>query len=322
MSMRQTPRAALCAALLPLLALCADCNGCGRSAASEPAGPAHGVAARTSGEPIAPTPSNPALQVPAAQTHEVASLAPGERRPLLIFLHGLGASGKALFDGLRLAEFGARERVFVLAPDGSQDHSGRRFWNAGAACCNLDRSDIDDVARIAALIDTWRARPDVDRARVYVVGHSNGGFMTERLVCALGDRIAAAASLAGAAPPVDLPCPRSSPLALLEVHGDADKIVRYTGGTVFDSADLAPFPAIPQGFRDWAKRLGCNGEPQGAPALDLDPLLPGAETRVDQYRACASGSVELWTVHGGAHLVGLDAQGFQSIWQFLAAHHG
>jgi len=261
------------------------------------------------------------LIVPAAQIFQPSALAKGERRPLLIFLHGLGASGKTAFDVLHLAAFGARERVFVVAPDGSVDRQKRQFWNAGDACCNFDRRDIDDVARLSQLIDAWRARPDVDSNRIYVTGHSNGGFMTERLACALGDRITAAASLAGAAPPMTQACTASKKLALLEVHGDADDVVRYAGGTVFDSAALAPFPGLQQGFRDWSKRLGCTGAAQSGADRDLDPRLPDAETRVERFTNCASGSVELWTVRGGNHYVGTGQQAFEAIWQFLSAHH-
>src|SRR6478609_10192904 len=110
------------------------------------------------------------LIVPAAQIYQPSGLAPGERRPLLIFLHGLGASGKTAFEVLHLEAFGARERVFVVAPDGSVDRQKRQFWNAGSACCNFDRREIDDVARLSQLIDTWRAGPDVDSSRIYVMG--------------------------------------------------------------------------------------------------------------------------------------------------------
>jgi polyhydroxybutyrate depolymerase len=265
--------------------------------------------------------ASPPLVVPAAQSYQPSGLAKGERRPLLIFLHGLGASGKSAFDALHLAAFGARERVFVVAPDGSVDRQTRQFWNAGDACCNFDRRDIDDVARLSQLIDAWRARPDVDSGRIYVMGHSNGGFMTERLACALGDRIAAAASLAGAAPPMTQACTARKKLALLEVHGDADDIVRYAGGSVFDSAALAPFPGTQQGFRDWSKRLGCKGAQESGPDRDLDPRLADAETRVERFTNCAFGSVELWTVRGGDHYVGTGQPAFEAIWQFLSTHH-
>jgi polyhydroxybutyrate depolymerase len=283
---------------------------------------AQGGAAEPPATATAPKPlATPELVVPESQIYRVPDIHPGERRPLLIFLHGLGASGKTAFDVLHLAELGARERIFVLAPDGDVDHQKRRFWNAGPSCSNFDRAPVDDVARLTALIDQWRARPDVDPARVYLTGHSNGGFMTERLACSLGQRIAAAASLSGAAPASESECAPSAPLALLEVHGDADAIVHYAGGSVFDSPALAAHPAIEQGFRDWAKRFGCTGEPKSGPDLDLDSRLPGAETRVEQYPSCARGSVALWTVRGGSHYVGTGTQAFEAVWRFLSAHH-
>jgi polyhydroxybutyrate depolymerase len=285
------------------------------SAPTRPGAP--GVAAPSVAPTLPTTPTTAELGIPAAQIYQPRGLEPGQRRPLLIFLHGLGASGKIAFDMLNLAAFGARERVFVLAPDGKLDRERRQFWNAGSACCNFDRKDVDDVARLGRLIDTWRARPDVDSSRIYVMGHSNGGFMTERLVCALGDRITAAASMAGAAPPVELACTPTRSLALLEVHGDKDVIVRYEGGTVFDSPELSAFPGIEQGFRDWGKRLGCTGAPLPGPDRDLDARLLGSETRVQRYTSCALGSVELWTVRGGNHYVGTGQQAFEAIWQFL-----
>ena len=312
-------------ASLFLLAACdrtTSPNAATRAAkAAEVASSVRAPAATSSSGTASSAASEVPLTVPAAQTYQPSGLSPGERRPLLIFLHGLGSSGKLAFDVLHLADFGARERVFVLAPDGSVDRQKRQFWNAGAACCNFDHQPIDDLARIGRLIDTWRARPDIDSTRIYVTGHSNGGFMTERLACALGDRISAAASLAGAAPPSEQSCAPTKSLSLLEVHGDADEIVRYGGGSVFDSAELARFPSTQQGFRDWARRLGCTGPALAAPDRDLDWRLPGAETRVERYTRCASGSVELWTVRGGNHYVGMGQQAFEAIWQFLSAHH-
>ncbi|MET0790581.1 MAG: alpha/beta fold hydrolase, partial [Polyangiaceae bacterium] len=269
--------------------------------------------------PSAPTRGVAGPGIPPTEVYEVSGLAPGERRPLLVVLHGLGGSGHSMFEALRLAEFGARERVFVVAPDGTLDQRGRRFWNAGDACCNFEHRAVDDVARLRNLIDLWRARPDIDPKRVYVMGHSNGGFMTERMACELGERISGAVSLAGAAPPMDLPCPRSGSLQLLAVHGDADVIVRYEGGTVFDSPLPAAFPSATQGFKDWAKRQGCTGTPLHLPDVDVEEWLPGAETTALQYRNCTSGSVTLWTVRSGDHSVGTDPHALAVIWGFLSA---
>jgi polyhydroxybutyrate depolymerase len=55
-------------------------------------------------------------------------------RPLLVFLHGLGGSGKALVDGLDLRERAAELGFAFIAPEGQLDYSGRRFWNASPSC--------------------------------------------------------------------------------------------------------------------------------------------------------------------------------------------
>jgi polyhydroxybutyrate depolymerase len=242
---------------------------------------------------------------PTVHVLPVANLARGERRPLLLFLHGLGGSGaEALADpGLRaIAE---RGRMVLVAPDGTTDRAGRRFWNAGGACCNLDGKAVDDLARLEALIDHWRQRPDIDPARVYVVGFSNGGFMAHRLACWMDDRLAAVVSIGGAGRDREEACTAVSSIAVAEVHGDADPIVPYQGGRVFGNRALDPFPSAPQTIRDWADRLGCL--PRAKPkvtTLDLDPRLLGAETTIESYAGCPHGSAELWTVHGGSHRLG------------------
>jgi polyhydroxybutyrate depolymerase len=243
---------------------------------------------------------------------------PGERRPLLIFLHGLGGSGAEALANPTLRALAEEGRMVVVAPDGTLDRQGRRFWNAGPACCNFDGKAVNDVARLEALIAHWLERPEIDPARVYVVGFSNGGFMAHRLACFMDDRLAAVVSIGGAGRGRDEPCAPASPIAVLEVHGDADPIVRYDGGRVFNDRALDPHPAAAETFHDWAARLGCAGAPKVTVA-DLDPRLPGTETKIESYADCPLGAVELWTVHGGGHQV-MTPTLLARVGEFLAAH--
>ena len=52
---------------------------------------------------------------------------------------------------------------------------------------------------------------------------------------------------------------------------------------------------------------------------DLDPRLPGAETRIESHPDCPGGATELWTVHGGGHQVMTPAL-LARVGEFLAAH--
>ena len=269
--------------------------GCqrGRGGATTPAVPATTESQRRDAPPpplLSALP--PRLPLP-AEVVQPSPVVPGERLPLLIFLHGLGGSGTQLFRFLDLERFGRQQRVIVIAPDGTRDRSGRPFWNAGPACCNIDGVAVDDVARLGALIDQWRARPDVDPRRVYVAGFSNGGFMAHRLACAIGERLAAVASISGAGPEPDEDCPgAATAIGVLEVHGDNDGVVSDRGGRVFDEPTLSPYPSARAAMAGWARRMGCRAHPD-----ETATALHGTA----RFRGCARGGVELWTIHGGDH---------------------
>jgi polyhydroxybutyrate depolymerase len=252
----------------------------------------------------------------------VADRAPGERLPLLLYLHGLGGSGAEALASPELRALAQRHRMVLVAPDGNLDREGRRFWNAGGACCNFDGKAVNDVARLEALIYHWTQRPEIDPARVYIVGFSNGGFMAHRLACYMDDRLAAIVSIGGAGRAPEEACAPVSTIAVLEIHGDADPIVRYGGGRVLDNRAADPHPSAPETFQNWAERLGCLTETKTKEktiAVDLDPRLPGAETTIAGYADCPHGSVQLWTVRGGGHQVATPAM-LARVGDFLVSH--
>jgi polyhydroxybutyrate depolymerase len=241
---------------------------------------------------------------------------PQNRRPLLVFLHGLGATGKLAFDVLGLASFGKRRALFVVAPTGDVDRAQRAYWNAHPACCDFDGQGIDHTRRIRRLIDELEAAYPIDPKRVFVIGFSNGGFFAHRLACLLADKLAGVVSVAGAGPDPSLPCVVPKHLRVLEIHGDADKTVFYEGGTLFDRPG-ATYASATSTFEDWAARLGCTGPAADTGARDLEPKLPGDETDTREYRDCTRGSVALWTVHGGSHLIATRSAALEQAWQYV-----
>jgi polyhydroxybutyrate depolymerase len=88
---------------------------------------------------------------------------------------------------------------------------------------------IDDVAFIAKLIDDVSSLYSVDAERIYVVRHSNGGFMAHRLACDLSDRITAIVSIGGAQWLDRAQCAPTSSVAVLELHGLSDENVKIRG---------------------------------------------------------------------------------------------
>ena len=241
---------------------------------------------------------------------------------LVVSLHGYGApSGEQHAHGLGLDAL-ADEQGFVLAmPDGTVDSHGSRFWNASDACCDFDHTGVDDVAYIAWVIDDVSRKVLVDRNRVFVVGHSNGGFFAHRLACELAPRLAGAISIAGAAWKDPSRCKPSAPVSILEIHGDADDIIRMAGGRVFDLQDHE-YPSTRDTMAMWLEKDACGPGAQPAPMpIDFDEKVPGVEATPVSYRGCKDGvTVDLWTVAGGTHLPHPSHAGLVAMGLWMTTH--
>ena len=137
---------------------------------------------------------------------------------------------------------------------------------------------VDDVAYLAGLIDAIKADYAVDDKRVYLFGHSNGGFMSYRMAHEHGGAIAAIASLAGADQSRSRPAP-PEPVHVLQIHGTADTVIPYEGGSLRGEA----VPGAKAGVENWAAHNGCAAAGVDSGALDLDGGLDGRETDVRRY---------------------------------------
>lgn len=238
-------------------------------------------------------------------------------RPLLVFLHGLGGSGDDLVRALELRRHADELGFAFIAPDGHVDYAGRRFWNATPSCCNFDALEVDHVAALSGWIDAALKHPRVDARRVYVVGFSNGGFMAYRAACELAPRLRGIFSIAGAGPSEPAACQPQHQLSVVQIHGDADAIVSFSGGHLFADSRRPRHPSAEASLKPFAKLDGCNETPRFDRDLDLDPRIPGAETAVTAFPDCGFGAVELWRIRGGDHASGLSRRSLRAIWDFI-----
>jgi polyhydroxybutyrate depolymerase len=230
---------------------------------------------------------------------------PATPAPLVIGLHGY-TSRSAELESYFMLTAQADQRAFLYAmPDGTPDSGRDRFWNATDACCDLDGSGVDDSTYLSRLIDTVKDSYSVDGERVFIVGHSNGGYMAHRMACDHADQVTAIASLAGVVWADTSRCAPSRPVSVLQIHGTADPTVRYGGGT-FPGGRV--YPGAEQTVATWRQLNGCTEVADtSTPPRDLDQAVDGPETTVSVFAdGCRDGTrVELWRMDGSRHVPSL-----------------
>jgi len=218
--------------------------------------------------------------------------------PLLMVLHGRGQTGQVQAGYFQLFPLVDEKQFVMLYPDGGAlDSQDRRVWN-GAACCTDPGDPIDDVGYLSDLIEEAAQTYNVDPKRVYLMGHSNGGFMSFRMACEASTLFTAMVSLAGGTWADPAECqPGTPPVSVLVVHGTADTTVPYEGVESFSPGAIALSERS-------AASAGCDPDattPLGT--VDLVPMIDGEETEKIGYQTgCDEGlDVELWTIQDGSH---------------------
>jgi polyhydroxybutyrate depolymerase len=235
----------------------------------------------------------------------------GTPLPLLILAHGYGVNG---FGQDLVFPFSAQvdAKGFLYAlPDGTEDSSGRRFWNATDACCNNDHRAVDDVGFFRALIADIKAQRAVKPGHVFVVGHSNGAFMALRLACEASDVIDGVVAVSGSTWLDARRCPDGRHIPVLLVHGVDDTVVPYLGVP-------GSYPGAHETGLRFAARNGCGGTwaPSGRADFIGDAT---AETAQEVITGCTP-AVELWSMDGVGHLPLFDARWTQATFDWLEAH--
>lgn len=205
--------------------------------------------------------------------------------PLVFAWHGAGGSGSLarLYFGVEQAAAGAA--IFVY-PDGLPDDEDETGWDLA--------DDGIDVAFFDHLLEEVSADYCVDANRVFSIGHSFGGYMTNRLGCSRGGVLRGVGPVAGGPHFGGGDC--DEPIAAFMVHGTFDEVV------LLEQGELAR--------EDYLGRSQC-----GETSMPVDPAP------CVQYDACASEHPIVWCEHDTA---AQDAHGWPDfvaagMWDFLSS---
>jgi poly(3-hydroxybutyrate) depolymerase len=203
---------------------------------------------------------------------------------LIMTWHGLGgtaaqvAGGRGPYGGYYgLDALAGGSAIFVsgqgLGPDG-----GAGWPNTGGQDVNFTR----------ALVDWLKKNYCVDNARIFSVGMSYGGIMSNTLGCSMGDVFRAITPQSGSGP-------RGTCVGQVAVwisHGNADETVAFTQGTA--SRDF------------WLKANHCGAT-----------TTPASPSPCVSYEGCDQGKPVTWCEFDGGHVIQNWAP--QGIWNFLSA---
>lgn len=286
--------------------------------------------------------------------HLPSTWSPTTAVPVLLAFHGgagdreamqlLTCANGELGDPSCLDALADREGFAVVYPDGTSApvFAGLRSWNAGGGERGLRcvsgpacRDDVDDEAYVLRLLEELARVANIDRARVYATGFSNGAAMVQRLACAMPDRIAAIAAVSGANQfGAAQGCSPSRAVPVLAVHGEKDPCWAFGGGfgaCLQEDGDM--YIGVRASIDAWAARNGCGLEPA---VTTLEDVSPGDGTLVHRevWSGCRA-PVELLRVENGGHTwpnghqylaertIGAttrDLDGNATMWRFLSAH--
>ncbi len=236
--------------------------------------------------------------------------------PLILALHGYGQSSAQFEKYLGLTSIAQTRGFLYVHPDGTKDRAGTQFWNATPECCDFQSPKVNDDAYLMSIIDEVSSKYAVDSQRIYIIGHSNGGFMTNRMACNHADRIAAVVNMAGGSFTKSALCAPKVPISILEVWGTADET--YVGNHIIGK----PIPGAIKTISTWAAINQCSTSREKQPdKIDLDPVIKGAETTITDFPQCPIGtSVQLWSIAGANHVPHMSQTFASMMVDFLLAH--
>jgi len=226
-----------------------------------------------------------------------------EKRPLVVVLHGAGASAEQVL-GLAFPpsplslwlEIAAREQLVVIAPD-----AGKGGWSdCFAPDARVARKD--DVGFIGALVEHAIAHHDVDPARVYLIGVSRGGWMAYAVATAIPEKLAAfSVVLAGMPPPGRGKAP-TKPLPALIFGCTADPLIRYHGGKHWYAPGFVPsVRSIEDSVHAWRALAGLPDTPEVVRLAASDPRGRTSVTRFMWGQAPDGLQVGLYRIDGAGH---------------------
>jgi len=257
-----------------------------------------------------------------------------EPLPLVIGLHGRPDTGAGFALITEMDKVAEVEGFGLVFPDGLVNQ-----WNYLGDFVDSDRfHNPNDIRYLEVLIDDLALDINIDRQRVYLMGFSNGGFMTYRVACEVAHPFAGF-GVTGALmyPEFEVTCGFARPTPIVIFHGTADGSIRWDGVS-HESPDGSPkvftTRTVLESVGYWAAHNGCT---------DTDPIKTEfapqqpTQTQIVQFdfESCApSADVRFFAMVNAGHVwaggtrlgytlgkTPMDINTGQEMWNFFKQFH-
>jgi len=254
--------------------------------------------------------------------------------PLVIGLHGRPDSGAGFALITEIDKVAEAEGFALAFPDGLVNQ-----WNyLGDFVDNPQFHSPNDISYLESLIADLALDVNIDRQRVYLMGFSNGGFMTYRTACEVAHPFAGFGVLGALMyPEFEITCAYARPVPMGIFHGTQDLSINWEGlSHASPDGTMKPFStrSVLESVGYWSAHNQC--------AID-DGVKTEYEPQVDSatqiirfdFASCAEGAPvrflamvnagHVWP--GGTYLghrfgnTPMDINAGQEIWEFLSQFH-
>jgi polyhydroxybutyrate depolymerase len=174
--------------------------------------------------------------------------------PVIFALHGFRDTGSqfGLYSGL--SNLASEKDVVVVYPEGLE-----KSWN-GQVCCGYSfMNGVDDVGFIKELITEVESQYSIDSKKRYVIGYSNGGLLTQRLIQEIPQTFkAAAVVMSGAGTDEQLLDNSKANTPLLIINGENDSYVPLKDGE--SNGDGFQFASAEKTVNHWKQQYNATDE--------------------------------------------------------------
>ena len=244
-----------------------------------------------------------------------------DNAPLVFVLHGYGGSAGGMIGYSDMNTIAAEHGFAVCYPEGLSDQGGANFWNVGYAM--HQNQTVNDVAFLSSLASYLQDEYGFDTQNTFSTGFSNGGDMSYMLACQANDVFRAIAPVAGCMMEEIYNTCDSSPVPILEIHGDNDDVTLWDGD-MQNNDGWGAYNSVEDGIALWVEINDCqNGEEIFLPNINLND---GSYIVNHRYFDCIDNAeVWLYEVVGGGHDWpgsdgNMDINTSEEIWNFFSQY--